>query len=208
MDEIGLLAAGKEFGVFNEVDVLRSLSVELSEASLTTEEAKEGFWIMKGFMKLGISPEQHLTLIKVCGEIDDPGFIHAAIKLHKVESDNKMTYEQVISKLERVIAELPIVEKKLHDTQAKLESTAKTLKQKQHEKAKLQDHLQQLQNEAKAKESQLNQEFMAKIKRLKVKEAEVDELSALKIMLAKSGLDIPTIVKLAKEFGDGNTKDK
>jgi len=40
--EIGLLSAGKEFGVYNEVEALRSLSVELSKSSLTTEEAKEG----------------------------------------------------------------------------------------------------------------------------------------------------------------------
>jgi predicted transcriptional regulator len=36
-NEIGLVAAGKEFMVLNEVDSLRSLSVELSKAGLTVE---------------------------------------------------------------------------------------------------------------------------------------------------------------------------
>lgn len=37
--EYGLLAAGKEYQVFNEVESLRSLSVELYKSKLTAEEA-------------------------------------------------------------------------------------------------------------------------------------------------------------------------
>lgn len=38
----GISAAGKEYGVKNEVESLRSLSVELYQSKLTVDEAKEG----------------------------------------------------------------------------------------------------------------------------------------------------------------------
>jgi len=198
--QVGLLSAGKEFGVFNEVDALRSLSVELSEAGLTVGEAKEGLRIIKTFMKLGISPEQHLTLIKVCGEINHPGFIQAAVKLNKIEAEANMTFAQVISRLEKATSQLSAVEKKSQEMQSKLESAAKSLTQKQHEEASLQACLQQLQNEARAKDTQMQQQLVSRTKQLKVKLAEVEQVSVLKAELAKSGLDIPTLVKLAKEY--------
>lgn len=42
VEEIGLLASGKEHNVLGEVDTLRSLSVELTRNRLTMEEAKQG----------------------------------------------------------------------------------------------------------------------------------------------------------------------
>ena len=201
VSQIGLLAAGREFSVFDEVDALRSLSVELSQADLTVEEAKEGLRIIKAFMKVGVRPEQHLTLIKVCAEINDPGFIQAAVKLNKIEAEANMTYAQVIFKLEKAISELSLVESKLQETLSGVESTTESLTQKRREESKLQAHLQQLHNEARKSESMLKQELATKMKQLKVKLAEVEQVSVLKAELAKSGLDISTLVQLAKEYG-------
>ena len=58
----GLPAAGKEYQVLNEVESLRSLSVELYKSKLTIEEARQGHNIIKAFLKLGINPEEHLNL--------------------------------------------------------------------------------------------------------------------------------------------------
>ncbi|MFC1980565.1 hypothetical protein ACFLVS_07015, partial [Chloroflexota bacterium] len=77
----GLPAAGKEYQVLNEVESLRSLSVELYKSKLTTDEARKGHNIIKVFLKLGINPEQHHTLIEVCQKVANPGFIEAAIRL-------------------------------------------------------------------------------------------------------------------------------
>ena len=63
--EVGLLAAGKEFGVFNEINALRSLSAELFTHKLTVDEANQGLKIIKAFIKLGIMPEQHTELVKL-----------------------------------------------------------------------------------------------------------------------------------------------
>ena len=59
----GLLGAGKEFGVENEVDALRSLAIEMANTNMTTQEAKEGLSIIKAFLKLGVNPEKHAILV-------------------------------------------------------------------------------------------------------------------------------------------------
>ena len=64
--EVGLLAAGREFNVFKEIDELRSLSVELLKVNLTAEDAREGVKIIRAFNKLGIGSDQHIKLIQAC----------------------------------------------------------------------------------------------------------------------------------------------
>lgn len=59
--EVRLLTAGKEFGMFDEVDTLRSLSIELQKAGLIVEDAKQGLNILKNFLKLGVDFNEHLT---------------------------------------------------------------------------------------------------------------------------------------------------
>ena len=54
--------------------------------------------------------------------------------------------------------------------------------------------------EADAKKMKLELELAAKMKQFKVKQEEVEELSALKVRLSKQGLDISTLIKLTKEF--------
>ncbi len=82
--EVGIIVAGKEYGLMEEVDALRSLAVELHKAKLTVDEAKEGTKIEKAFIKLGISPATHMILVKVCKEINDQEFVNAALKLAKI----------------------------------------------------------------------------------------------------------------------------
>ena len=206
--QIGLLAAGQEFGVFNEVDAIRSLSVELSQAGLTVEEARKGLRILKVFMKLGISPEQHAILVKVCKKINNPSFIHAAVKLGKIETESQLTYEQVVSRLEKAASELPLVEQKLQQKHAQLESTDKSLSQKKDDVAQLEASSQKFQNKIKTQEAEMEQELAAKTKQMDVKLAEVEETAELKAELAKSGLNMATLIKLAKEFTHGSIEDK
>jgi hypothetical protein len=104
---IGIPAAGKEFGVFNGVDELRSLSVELYNSGLTAAEARKGVSVIKAFLKLGINPEQHLAVIKVCQEVANPHFVDAAIKLDQIEAKTGMDYNQVISSFKKAQNELP-----------------------------------------------------------------------------------------------------
>ncbi|MFC1926701.1 hypothetical protein ACFLWV_02995, partial [Chloroflexota bacterium] len=203
---IGLLPAGKEYAVVNEVNALRSLAVELYQAGLTVEDANKGLLIMKDFIKLGIDPRQHATLVKVCGEISDPNFIQCAVKLASIEAETKMTYEKIITKLEKAVAELPDAEKKLKDTQSELELTISSLSEKEHKLKKLGGQLTQIQKDTRSKKEELEKELKAKIKQSGLQKAEVEEFSKLKVQLKKQGLDMSTLIKLAKEFGYGKGK--
>jgi exonuclease VII small subunit len=204
--EVGILAAGKEYGVPNEVESLRSLSFELYKSKLTVEEAKEGVNIIRAFQKLGISPERHSVLIKVCQEVGDSGFVHAAMKLSKVEQDNHTSYEEAVSRFEKITSQLPAVEKQLETAQAELKSASTLLAEKKQAIAATEAEFAALQKKAKTKEKKLEQQVDAKMKKLGVQGKEIEEVASLKKELAKDGLDVATLIKLAKEFGHGSGK--
>lgn len=205
--KIGLLAAGKEFQVFNEVDELRSLSVELAKSGLTVAEAKDGLKAFKAFMKLGVSPKQHTVLIKVLKDLEDPGFINAAVKLKQLEEENDMNYEEVISKFEKVTKQLSLIERQLERMQADHESVSKSLLQRKEELVSLEKQLTQSKIKTQDKVTEFKQQLALKMEELDVQDKEVEQVSTLKTELAKQGLDIPTLIKLAKEFEYGKAKD-
>jgi DNA repair exonuclease SbcCD ATPase subunit len=204
--EIGLLAAGREFGVFNEINALRSLSFELSKNNLTVEEANQGLKIIKAFMKLGVHPERHTALVKLCKEIKDPGFIQAALKLNRIEAEGKASYEEVVSRFEGVSSELPAVENRLDEIQTKLKSISGLVNKKNQELAKVEAHLKQLKKDIVAQQAKLKRDFENKRKELNVKMEEIKEVAKLKADLGKHGFDIPTFLRLAKEYIHGSSK--
>jgi len=202
---IGIPATGKEFGVFNEVDELRSLSVELNKSGLTAAEARRGFNIIKAFLQLGISPEQHSTLVKVCKEVGDPNFVKAAIKLGQIEAQTGMSFHQAISSFESALNQLPQLEKKLEETKAELKSINDTLVERKQEMANQGKYLKQHQKVVKEKVAQLEQELSAKMKEMDLRNEEIEEVAKLKAELDKQGLDLQTFLKLGKEFSHGGT---
>lgn len=199
VSEVGIIAAGKEYGLMEEVDALRSLSVELHKAKLTVDEAKEGVKIEKAFIKLGISPAEHMTLVKVCKEINDQGFINASLKLAKIESDNNISYEEVVSGFQKMTSQLPLLEKQLENRNTGLNSINNNLADKKQEMASLNESLAKLKKLAEDTLAQMEQKVSAKMEDAKVTEKEIEEIAKLKADLDKQGLDIPTLVKLAKE---------
>lgn len=221
--EIGLLSAAKEFTVFEEVAALRSLSVELMKVNLVAEDAKEGVKIIRKFTKLGVSPEKHAILVKVCNRINQPGFVEAAIKLVRIEDEAGVNFEDATFRLEKATAELPIAETKLKETKANLKSLSSLMSTRKRELVVSEDRLAQLQREAEARRNRLNIEFEAqvvklqneatikknqldremetKMQQLKIKQEEVEEVARLKASLRQQGLDIPTLIKVSKEFG-------
>lgn len=110
----------------------------------------------------------------------------------------------MISQYENITYQLPSSRKELQEVQTKIKSLDDILVQKKHEAARLETHIAQLQTEAESKEAKLEQKLAAKMKNLGVKEAEVEEVATLKKQLGNNGLDILTLVKLAKEYGYGS----
>ena len=196
----GLPAAGKEYQVLNEVEALRSLSVELYKSKLTADEAKQGHSIIRAFLKLGVKPEQHHTLIEICNKVANPGFIEAAIRLSQIEAKTGMDYQQAISGFETAQNQLPQLNEKIAEAKAELKSINDRLLKNKQKLAGQEEYLEKYQSEAKAKEAQLEKELLAKMKQLEVAKKEVEEVAALKAELSKKGLNLQTLLKLAKEF--------
>jgi len=205
-EQVGLLAAGKEFGVYNEVDGLRSLSAELARADVTVEEARQGVEIIRAFKKLGVSPNRHADLVRVCKEVDNPGFVQAALKLAKLEAESKLTYEEANSRLETAIRELPQAEQKVKQARSEFKSLNDHLDRKRHEVSNLEAYLVRLQNEANTRRVSLDQELTMKMNQAKVREKEIEEVAILKKELDKKRLNLQTLIKLAEEFPDESAK--
>ncbi len=199
VSEVGIIAAGKEYGLMEEVNALRSLSVELHKAKLTVDEAKEGVKIEKAFIKLGISPEEHMTFVKACKEVNDQGFVNAALKLAKIESDSNMSYEEVLTGFKEMTSQLPVLGEQLENRNTELNSITNNLADKKQKLAILEETLVKLRKLAKVTLAQTEQEVLAKKEDAKVTEKEIEEIAKLKADLGKKGLDIPTLIKLAKE---------
>jgi len=204
--EIGLLVAGREYNVFGEVDTLRSLSVELSKNRLTVEEAKQGARIFSAFLKLGVDPEQHADLVRVCGKIGDPSFLDAALKLARIESDSGTSYQEAMSRFEQATSGLPVVEKQLEEKEDEMESAASRVAQKKQELASLKSQLERRQKEVATEEARMKQDLEGRMVKLGVERREVEQVAELKADLGKHGLDIPTMAKLASELGYGARK--
>jgi len=198
-EEVGLLVAAKEFNVFDEVNSLRSLAVELEKSKLIPDDAKEGVKIIKVFNGLGIKPSAHTMLVKVCKEVKDPAFIEAALKLVKIEAESHISYEEAVKKLEEMTHQLPIMDMLIKAKKSKLDSINSDIAEKKEELVNLKEDITQTEKEAENLNQKLLQHFSNKKKEAEVTESEIEMVAKLKSTLKKKGLDIPTLVKMAKE---------
>jgi len=96
-------------------------------------------------------------------------------------------------------SQLPVLEKQIENRNVELNSINSNLADKKQEMASLEERLAKLKKLAKDTLAQTKQEVLAKMEEAKVTEKEIEEITKLKADLGKKGLDIPTLVKLAKE---------
>ena len=200
--EVGLLAAGEEFNVFEEVSELRSLSTELLKVNLTAEDAREGVKIILAFNRLGIEPYLHIKLVQLCKKVDDEEFIISVLRFGELEDSIDKDYLEIVSDFESIASQLPLSEKKLMALKTEIGSLNNTLTKKKSELAGIQSQLVQFREEALAEKTRLNAELEAEMKRFGVKEQEVKEATKLKSELAKRDLDLSTLIKVVEEFPD------
>ena len=196
----GLLNAGKEFGVENEVEALRSLSVEMYNAELTVADAEQGVAIIKIFHRMDVEPEQHDLLIKVCKEVRDPDFVKAAMELTNIESTTRMNFHQAIERLQEVSTQLPPLEDRLQNRETQLYSINSMIKERQRDLENLDKTLTQSRETSEKTIREREMELSRKMNQLNIRETEINAAVELQRYLADQELDIPTLVKLAKEF--------
>ncbi|MBI2853087.1 MAG: hypothetical protein HYX84_08360, partial [Chloroflexi bacterium] len=199
---MGIIAAAKEYGVLNEVDGLRSLSVELNKSRLSVREATKGHDIVRAFLKLGVKPEEHLTLLKVCREVGDPDFVRVAVKLVQIESQTGIPGDELVSRYEQAQARLPVLEANIARRQAELKSVNDELSQNKQALAAQRKEFEQYQKDVKARETEMDTGLAAKMAELAVKKEETEGAAVLKSILSQKGLSLETLIKLAQEFGE------
>jgi len=203
----GLLNTAKEYDMFDEIQGLRSLSVELHKAGLTTEDAKAGVKIIKKFNHLGVEPAQHELLVEVCNEVNTPGFTEAALELCAIKSKSGLSCEEALSKYQQATQELPLAETKLAELKAKLETISAKVADKKKELRKIEDLYKLMVKKAEETIAKLDKDVTDKMTESEVNQEEIEQIASLKAELAKQGLDIPTLMKMAKEFSHGDNKD-
>ena len=198
--EIGIVSTGKEYNMFDEIEALRSLSTELLKAGLTVEEAKQGTKIFRDFLRLGVNPDRHMDLIKVCKKIDNPHFVEAAMTLDRIESEHGITYEEALKKVSSVIEELKKNRTMLSKVKTELGTLTSELQRKQAKVKELDNRISQVSQELERKRSETELEIKQMLQNKKVKEEEITQVAQLKATIQQQGLDLETLLKLAKEF--------
>lgn len=199
---VGIPAAAKEYGVLNEVEALRRLSVELQRSGLTIEDARQGLKVAKAFLKLGIGPEKHVAVVKVWQKAGEDGFVDAALKLAREEAKSGLSYEQVMSRFERALEQLPQLEENVDRVRENLRSANIMFARRKQEIESQEEHSQRRSLELRKEIENLQKELQARMRESDVEKNEVAQVVALKSRLAKVGLDLETLLRLAEEFSN------
>ncbi|XUX00151.1 MAG: hypothetical protein TUN42_09700 [Dehalogenimonas sp.] len=196
----GLTAAAKEHGIMEEVTALRSLSVELFQENLTAEDAREGADIIKRFKKLGVFPSDHKFLVTVCKSANSPSFTQAVVMLGKLMEQTGLSYSQSVLAYEKSAADLNKTNQQLANATSQLGYKHKQLDELSAQLSAVGAKLTQKMQEAKQQETHMANEMASKMNSKKVKEIDIDEVVALRKLLAGTVLDVATLITIAKEF--------
>lgn len=192
--------------MLNEVETLRSLSVELYESKLTVEDAKQGHNIIRAFQKLGVSPENHFSLLAVCKKVGDPIFIEKALELARIEEQFRISRDQAISSYEEAVKQLPQFEIKISKAKSELKTIDNVILKKKRELAEKKEYFGKYMEKVKHKVTQVEKGLASEMAKSNVTKKEIKAITNLKDGLSKQGLDLETLIKLGKEFSHGNIK--
>ena len=198
----GLLNAGKEFEMEDEVDALRSLAVEMANARMTSEEARIGVEIYKTFLKLGVSPDQHQNLIKVCSKINNQDFVQSAIKYIEIEKEVGLNYDEALDLYADVKEAIPMLKQTKQELDLKVQSTKRAVTNTEARLSTLQKQIQGLEVKYRNEETSLRNQMAQSMQAKKVKEEEIKQAVFIKNQLQKEGFDIATFSKLLKEYSN------
>jgi hypothetical protein len=126
-EQQGIIAAGEEFGIVDQVEALHSLSAELKKAKLTVEEAAVGHKMAQSLSKLGIKQEEYKGVLQACTKMKSEGFIDSAVELNNLEHETGMTYEEIVAKAASNHQELKQTQNDLLAVAGKLKTTKEEL---------------------------------------------------------------------------------
>jgi len=120
VEENGLEAAAKEYGVMDIVKEMHSLGAELKKSVLTVEEAKKGLKAAIAFEECGVPQEGYNAVVATCIKAQNDWFLSAAMKLHHLEKSTGLSSQQIVAQAEVSHAQLVKEKGELSSTQAEI----------------------------------------------------------------------------------------
>ena len=112
-----------------------------------------------------------------------------------------------ISQYKQTVEELPLVKGELEKAKTDLKDTSAKVANKKKELHELEDKYDLMGEKVKETITFYDEKVTNKMKESEVSQEEIDQVANLKTTLGKQGLDIPTLIKIAKEFIHDGNKD-
>ena len=200
-EQYGLEAAGKEYGIMDQVKALHSLAAELKAAKLTVEEAKVGLKMVLVFQKYGVKQEDYQDLVQACTKMKSEGYIDSAVKLNQLEKSMGMTPEEIITHVTGASQQLKQTQAQLKNMTDKLNVFKKELitidKQKKLASQDLAAHMKQVgvdMNRLKLVET-----LAMILKEAGVSDKEIQNFIKRQQLLSKAGIGLDTFMAILEK---------
>lgn len=187
----------------DEVDALRSLAVEMANVGMTSEEARIGVGIYKAFLKLGVSPDQHQNLIKVCSKINNQDFVQSAIKLTEIENEMGLSYDEAVNTCGELEKNIPVLRQTKRKLDQRIKNSNQSITNATTKLSNMQKGIRDLEAKYRNEETSLKNQLAQSRQAKNVKEEEISQAAFIKNQLHKEGFDITTFSKLLKEYSNG-----
>lgn len=205
----GLMAASKEAGIVEMISALHSLAAELHASKLTAEEAKLGLKARLKLEQYGVEEQHYPDLIEAAAKMKEKGFMKAALKLASLEKKTGIGYTELTAKYEAVVSQISQKSKELGSLEAALtkqQSELKVIVGKRKEREKNYGlYIQQ--TDMTMKRLELVETLSLLLKKLGVKDGEMEAYIQRQKELDAGGIDIKLFGKIANKAADVTSGD-
>lgn len=198
--------ASKMYGVEDVVEELRSLSIELYKLNLTPKECIDFAKTLGELRRLGGSPSDLETLLRLCRRVKEEGFnieeyFAHALRLAKLEAETRKDYRRLLEEFELKTRQLEAAESRLSSLKQKVKELEDRRGRTALELEKLEGQLEEKLKKAKLTYEKIDRALKVEslIDRLKVSEEELCEFLE---KMRSSGLDLKTLTKIVEEFSN------
>ncbi|MFC2016208.1 hypothetical protein ACFLUF_00670 [Chloroflexota bacterium] len=144
VDEEGLEATSKEYGIMDIVKELHSLGAELKKSGLTAEDAKKGLKVAVVLENCGVPQASYKDAVQVFIKANNEGFLSAAVELHKIEESSGKSFQESVKQAASLQIQIQQADKELSATQEKIGSVKQALAELLQQKKDVENKLQQI----------------------------------------------------------------
>ncbi|MFC1924638.1 hypothetical protein ACFLXA_04670 [Chloroflexota bacterium] len=201
VEDEGLEAIAKEYGIMDIVKELHSLGAELKKPGLTIESAKTGLKVATVFDECGITEDQYKDVAVTCIKMYNEGFLSAAIELNRLEESSGMFYEDIIAEYQSTANKLSQAQKQLQDTNGKIASSHEDLRKISKQKKEAGQDLKKFMDQVGVNEQRLKkvEALASALKKADVPDQELAVCIERQQLLNKSGMSIDLFTKILEQ---------